>query len=64
MDVRSRKVDEAWGLTGWGMVLQVIASKDAEIDDLKKRLAAAEKQLSEEQANLKKSKVGKMVEGR
>jgi hypothetical protein len=48
MDVRSRKVDEAWGLTGWGMVLQVIASKDAEIEDLKKRLAAAEKQLAED----------------
>jgi hypothetical protein len=27
----------------------VIASKDAEIDDLKKRLAAAEKQLAEDQ---------------
>jgi phosphoenolpyruvate-protein kinase (PTS system EI component) len=46
------------------MGMQVIVSKGAEIEDLKKRLAAAEKQLSEEQANLKKSKVGKMVEGR
>jgi hypothetical protein len=46
------------------MGMQVIVSKGAEIEDLKKRLAAAEKQLAEEQANLKKSKVGKMVEGR
>lgn len=57
MDVRNRKVDEAWGLTGWGMVLQVIASKDAEIEDLKKRLAEAENQETEKQANLKKTKV-------
>ena len=28
--------------------MQVIASKDAEIEDLKKRLAAAEKQLAED----------------
>jgi len=61
MDVRTRKVDEAWGLTGRGMGMQAIAGKDAEIEDLKKQLAAAEKQLAEEQANLKKTKVGKMV---
>ena len=54
----------AGGLTGWEMGMQVIVSKGAEIEDLKKRLAAAEKQLAEEQANLKKTKVGKMVEGR
>ena len=42
----------------------MIASKDAEIEDLKKRLAAAEKQIAEEklkteelQANLEKTKV-------
>ena len=29
--------------------MQVIASKDAEIGDLKKRLAASEKQLAEDQ---------------
>lgn len=52
------------GLTGWEMDAQLIASKDAETEDLKTRLAAAEKQLAEEQANLKKTKVGKMVEGR
>jgi hypothetical protein len=44
--------------------MQVIASKDAEIGDLKKRLAASEKQLAEDQANLKKIKVGNMVDGR
>jgi hypothetical protein len=43
------------------MGMQAIAGKDAEIEDLKKQLAAAEKQLAEEQANLKKTKVGKMV---
>jgi hypothetical protein len=40
------------------MGMQAIAGKDAEIE---KQLAAAEKQLAEEQANLKKTKVGKMV---
>jgi len=43
------------------MGMQAIAGKDAEIKDLKKQLAAAEKQLAEEQASLKKTKVGKMV---
>jgi predicted RNase H-like nuclease (RuvC/YqgF family) len=44
--------------------LAVMAGKDAEMEDLKKRLAAAEKQLAEEklkteelEANLKKTKV-------
>jgi hypothetical protein len=41
----------------------VIASKDAEIEDLKERLVAAEKQLDEEQANLKKTKVCERVQG-
>jgi multidrug resistance efflux pump len=43
--------------------MQVIASKDAEIEDLKERLVAAEKQLDEEQANLKKTKVCERVQG-
>ena len=65
MDMRDGKVGgQDWRTHGWEMGMQVIVSKGAEIEDLKKRLAAAEKQLSEEQANLKKSKVGKMVEGR
>ena len=51
-------------LTVWEMGMQVIASKDADIEDLKKRLVAAEKQLADEklkteelQANLEKTKV-------
>jgi|LauGreDrversion2_3_1035106.scaffolds.fasta_scaffold34925_2 hypothetical protein len=49
MDVRRRKVDDVLGLTGRGMGMQVIARKDAEIEDIKKRLAEAEKQLAEDQ---------------
>ena len=37
------------GLTVWEMRMQVISSKDAEMEDLRKRLAAAEKQLAEDQ---------------
>ena len=43
---------ETRGLTGREM-MQVIASKDAEIEDLKQRLAALENQLTEERDNRK-----------
>ena len=41
------------GLTGREMRMQVIASKDAEIEDPKQRLAALENQLTEERDNRK-----------
>ena len=52
------------GVMGRGTGMQVIASKDAEIEDLKKRLVATEKQLAEAkrkaeelEADLNKTKV-------
>ena len=42
----------------------MIAGKDAEIEDLKKRLVALEEQLAEERDNLKKTKVYVRGEGR
>ena len=44
-------------MTGRRSGTQVIAGKDAEIEDLKKRLAALENQLTEERDNLKNTKV-------
>ena len=65
MDMRDGKVGgQDWRTHGWEMGMQVIASKDAEIEDLKKRLVATEKQLAEAkrkaeelEADLNKTKV-------
>lgn len=43
-----RRASGAGGLTAIHAGMQLIAGKDAEIEDLKKRLAAAEKQLAED----------------
>jgi hypothetical protein len=43
-----RRAGGAGGLTAMDTGMQVIAGKDTEIEDLKKRLAATEKQLAEE----------------
>jgi BMFP domain-containing protein YqiC len=48
-----RRAGGAGGLTAMDTGMQVIAGKDAEIEDLKQRLAALENQLTEERDNRK-----------
>ena len=44
-------------LTVWEMGMQVIASKDTEIEDLRKQLAEVKRKAEELEADLKKTKV-------
>ena len=45
------------GLTVWEMRMQVIVSKDTEIEDLRKQLAEVKRKAEELEADLKKTKV-------
>ena len=57
IEMQEERAVRACAVTERATGMQVIASKDAEIEDLKQRLAALENQLTEERDNLKNTKV-------